>query len=126
MDWAEILKLVAAGLAGGGMALLKDIVLGRTALRTKRVETEPALLEATMAELKETRGALREVKHDHEQCREEIHHLKGNLQTTWLAMEMILQKCPQADRDVQTAIRTMRGRQDEFFGEKDGAAPEAK
>lgn len=50
-------------------------------------------------------------------CQGQLFQLRTDMQTMWLALELILQKYPAAGVEVRDAIRQMRERQEAFLHE---------
>lgn len=126
MEWETAAKWVGVFLLGAGGGYVKDVVIwvvksrserraGREqqagVLRLKEIEAEPVILASTLARLQQIEDA-------EQKCQAQLFQLKSDLQTTWLGIEMILMKCPEADDDVRAAIKRMRRRQDEFLHEE--------
>jgi chromosome segregation ATPase len=124
LELADILKLLAVFLAGAGGGYVKDIFVeffkartGRAAagagVEQKKIETEPSLLQ-------EVREQLRECRRSEEELQRQLFKIKSNMQTMWLALELILKRYPEAEGDVRAAIRQMRERQEDFLNEEGG------
>jgi hypothetical protein len=131
LEWGIVAKWVGVFLLGAGGGYLKDVVLWllrnrserrgereRDAgiVRAKEIEAEPVLLASAL-------NRLQQIEEREEKCQAEVFQLKSDLQTTWLGIEMILMKCPEADDDVRAAIKRMRKRQGEFLHDEPESKP---
>lgn len=50
-------------------------------------------------------------------CQAQLFRLRGDMQTMWLALELILKKYPEAEPEVMEGVVKMKARQREFLAE---------
>lgn len=58
---------------------------------------------------------LARIEEQEKQCRAQVFQLKADMQTLWLALEMILKKYPDAEDEVVEGIAKMKARQQQFL-----------
>lgn len=121
-EWQPIGIVLASGLLGYGGSYLQHALTSRRerAARasegeTRKIEAEPELVREVNAQLRECRESERQNQKQLARNERQILQLKANMQTLWLAMEMVLAKYPDAAPDVHAAMRQMRERQREFI-----------
>jgi len=113
MEGAPLTMVV--GLVSSVMTFIGVVIASRYGLLGKREETEGKRAESVPAILEQTLTRLHDVEKSEERCQQQVFQLKSDLQTTWLAIEMILLKCPEADDEVSAAIGRMKERQKAFL-----------
>jgi hypothetical protein len=115
LEWGELLKWMGVLLVGSGGGIVSTILTQRTVFKSKQVEVAPAILQQVAQQLSECRQ-------NEKRLDKLVFQLRSDLQTMWLAVELILQKCPQADAELEVAIRRMKDRQREFLNDERGEA----